>query len=158
MLLWIDNLNIIYNVRVLNTLFNEICIKNKINYISWFINKKINYKICYTTLEFIKKNNNIELSNILKLIFPNYYCKIIDDKIISNKFISNIIKNTVLDNKKYIIHEYIDECLICIEKNEYNIKLECNHKFCRDCYIELTKCPMCLKHIDYNKIILIKNE
>jgi hypothetical protein len=158
MLLWIDNLNIKFNYSVLNILFNKICVNKKLNYISWFLNKKINYKVCNTTLEFIKNNNNIELSNIFKLIFPNYYCKIIDNKIISNKFISNIIKDNVLDDKKYIIHEYIDECLICIEKNEYNIKLECNHKFCRDCYIELKKCPMCLRNIDINKIILIKNE
>ena len=45
--------------------------------------------------------------------------------------------------------------MICIDKNTYNIKLDCNHSYCRDCYIELTKCPMCMKVINQENIVLI---
>ena len=157
MLLWLDTLNIKYNNSVLNSIFNNVCILNKLHYIPWLLNKRQNYYIKTPVIESIKQGNHIELSNIFQTLYPNYYHRIIDNKIISIKFLTKIQKDTAFNNEKYIIKEKIDECLICFEKNDYNIKLECKHLFCRDCYIELKKCPMCLRQIDDTKIILIKN-
>jgi hypothetical protein len=155
---WIDTLNIKFSKHAMNTLFNYICKCNKIKYINWFLNKDT-YHIDDATLFAIKEQNNIELSNIFKKIYYNYYCKIVDDKIISNKFILNPNIIDVYDDLKYIIKEKTDDCMICMYKNDYNVKLDCNHMYCRECFIELDKkCPMCFRLINDKNLTLVKSE
>jgi hypothetical protein len=157
-LIWLDVLNIKFTNRILNIGFNYACMYNNLSAVKWFLNKKVKYYIQYYVLDMILVKNNIELVKILSGYFSNYCYKIVDNKIISHKFISKTIKDNILNNEKYIIKEKVDDCMICIENTTYHIKLECKHMYCRDCYIELNKCPMCMKKINKTNIILIKNE
>jgi hypothetical protein len=78
----------------------------------------------------------------------NYY----DEKL--KKYDEYLLNN---DNYKKLELEEL-ECNICMDDKEYFVKLDCNHKFCRDCLIKLDDCAFCKKMIDkvYNSSILIK--
>jgi hypothetical protein len=88
----------------------------------------------YNDLLKINNKNNIlkkiiiELENIIKTIDIN---KVIEQY---NIYQSNI--NILKDNKNNIC-----ECLICFEKKEYVLFDECNHKVCKDCFIQIENCP-----------------
>jgi len=112
----------------------------------------------------LKKNNNdtkfikalitIELNEL-----RTYKKTLIEQKKMLNSFKLNYCKNDEkiieknVENKK---KEEVSECPICLENIRNEFKLDCDHKFCKECIervidMDEIKCPMC-RNITYIRI------
>ena len=65
--------------------------------------------------------------------------KIFLKKIDLNKVIEQI--NIYQLNINILNKNNICDCLICFENKEYVLFDKCNHKVCKDCFIQINKCP-----------------
>ena len=86
-------------------------------------------------LKINKKNNSlkkiiIELEKIIKTIDINKVNKQ-----------CNINQLNIFNENNENNENNICECLICYEKKEYVLFDECNHKVCKDCFIQIENCP-----------------
>jgi len=161
-LYWLSQLKEIYfSPVVLNRGLLVTCSNNQPLFFKWILNKllkkqKHNQILSLSLVNIIKEKNCLEIAIILSEIMHEYYIKIIDNRIISSRIINESDKK-VMNHHHYTINEKFDNCEICFENPEHYIKLECKHAYCRDCYLELQKCPMCLRIINKKEIKLIKN-
>jgi len=161
-IIWIDNLKIISIPQLLLIdALNMSCINSSFEYFNWIINKLLSnntksYEILNKTLiKNIKDYNWIEYAQILSKIFPDYIVKISNNRIISSRILDEI-DTKIMDDTSYILEKH-DDCEICFDNSIYHIKLECKHDYCRNCFFELEKCPMCMRIINKTNVKLIKN-
>ncbi len=97
-----------------------------------------------------KYRYNDKTHDIEKKIVDNIYQKLDNE---TNYNIFNKVENLAKLEKLAKL-----ECDICMnEEKKLFVNLECNHYFCKECYNELDKCPVCFKLIFTNKLNLIKN-
>ncbi len=124
------------NVEVLERLLIEIEKRN--------IKDKIN--IDMLDLYFTKhvSKNEIEFCKFIMKLNNKYWIDVKDNIIIGSNFNSNHKK--IMNDDNYISIN----CEICMDDKKYFVFLECKHFFCRDCYLKLEKCPLCLNKIDGN--------
>lgn len=108
------------------------------------------------------KANNILVAQWFKNHNNRKYMVEINNGKINGKIMNNydLLKEEIKENK---ITNYCDEeieCPICIDKKKYNVKLDCKHIYCTDCFdnIQHKKCSSCLKKIDINTIQIIMNK
>lgn len=87
---------------------------------------------------------NTKLYNVLSKIKES--CSLSDDSLKTvNDKMSELYKNynvKCFANKLKLCSK-MDKCPICLEENTLVIPRECAHYYCRDCYIELSKCAIC---------------
>jgi hypothetical protein len=78
----------------------------------------------------------------------------------THEFIKNNgIYDLAMNCKLYKNTETIYECDVCMnDERIYFVKFDCNHLFCNECSIRLSKCPMCLKIINKENITLLETK
>ena len=108
-----------------------------------------------TLFNCITERNYVHLAKVLNLLLEDIKFLIENNTIISWRKLD--YGNIFNDSMYTFMGSNTDECLICIENKEYNINLECNHTYCRDCFLKLNKCPMCFSVINMDKLQLLKN-
>lgn len=134
------------------------CMHNNIDFVTWLHDKSdnINYSSLYNTFEYLCKHNFIEIPIYLASKCKDFYIEIDNNKI-KNWKITSDYQRKLLDNNNYTVsNTKIDMCEICYDNKEYYVKYECNHMYCRDCSLDMKKCPMCLTEINNEKVSLLK--
>ncbi len=110
----------------------------------------------------IEFNKTYKFAKWLSEIYPAY-----EYKIKENGDIEHILKTKeykMVENSEYNVKEKCETCLVCMEDKEKYVKLECGHKFCKECTLKsiendnFKKCNMCLKMIEIGKILFIDNK
>jgi hypothetical protein len=133
------------------TPFTTACIFNHMNIAKWLLSIHIIN---------IRENDDYIFKKICERKYStmiDWFCELCSDYsyVYDTCMIKNMHYYFIMDDSKYNNLPVL-ECPICIEDKEYNIKLDCKHTYCRECYINIDKCPTCMKRIDPNKIILCK--
>ena len=152
----IDNLNCELKIMLVkdeidnkvNNVYAHLMVLNNIMYKDFEIDRII--------LLTLSSDENIideseKIINVLKKIH-----KIKDEYVYSKLLDSIILKKELVDEEKlkkatnWLVHNETDECCVCNDEINENLKTACNHLICRICIEQVKdKCPMCRR--DYNE-------
>jgi len=133
----IDDNNAI-NIRENNDVaFKYTCQHNQKEVAEWLCTLNDAYNIIYDTNQIIPK-----ISNVRSILLDNDIDKITKE-----------IKKTIDISKSD------DVCMVCLENSApLWIILDCGHELCKECFLNIDKCPFrCKNFIDQSKVKLINN-
>lgn len=117
--------------------------------------KKHNLGLCITNSISIEELKQLTLSSLeSSKIFTNEEKELVANDILDNRFDLLLLPNRFdceeiqrINYKKDTFE--LDECPICLGENDANIKLTCQHLFCKDCIMQWAEksrnldCPLC---------------
>ncbi|AYV81001.1 MAG: hypothetical protein Harvfovirus13_7 [Harvfovirus sp.] len=92
---------------------------------------------CLFNLEILYEGNILKLYDTLKSF--SSYSSVCENRL---KELANEYVMRCFNNKKKLLSK-IDHCEICFEDDVVVIPMECVHYYCLNCYVNLSKCPLC---------------
>lgn len=137
------------------------CLSNNIEMVEWLHQKydNFNYKYLYFPFRLMCNRGLVTIPKYLATKCNDFYVEIEDNQIKKWKVLSEY-QRKLLDNNNFNQSSImIEPCEICYEDNQYYVKFDCSHMYCRDCLQNeaIKKCPMCGKEINNLTVSLLKN-
>ena len=127
--------------------------------VEWLHQKSNNFNYTYIHFAFriICNKGFVAIPKFLATHCNDFYVEIENYQLKNWKIVSKY-QRKLLDYNNYIVYNAnVEPCEICYENRQYYVKFGCSHMFCKDCSLDLHKCPMCFTIIDINNINLLKN-